>query len=137
MECLHNTVVFAKCIGCGHKMIAVKDDDFNKNSMFNIKNCYDIPENVRRKAIELHSRMNVDTKKGTKRKELEFFLIYSAYKEEGIVVEPKNLARKMGINPNSIGRAHSTFSFSSTGYKPPIVIGSPLELIPELAAAPE
>jgi hypothetical protein len=101
--------------------------------LFNIHN-FNIPDTVRRRAMELYSRMRVDIKKGTKRKELEYFLVYSAYKEEGMVVEPHCLAKIMGIDPSSIAKAHSAFSFSSTGYKPPILIGSPIKLIPELCA---
>ena len=132
--CTHDTILFSKCDSCGQKMVAIQKSDRHKSTpLFNIKN-HHIPDNVRRRALELYSRMTVETKKGTKRRELEFFLVYSAYKEEGIVVEPRSLAKIMGINQNSIGKAHSTFSFSSTGYKPPIIVGEPIKLIPELVA---
>ena len=132
MECAHDTVLFSRCTACEQPVAAVCTGN-KPQQLFNIRN-YHIPDEVRRRAMELYSRMHVDIKKGTKRKELEYFLVYSAYKEEGIVVEPYGLAKIMGINPASIGKAHSAFSFSSTGYKPPIMIGSPIKLIPELCA---
>jgi transcription initiation factor TFIIIB Brf1 subunit/transcription initiation factor TFIIB len=96
---------------------------------------YGIPTDVRCKAIQIYdNHMRVNLKKGIKRKELDFYLIYCAYKELGILVEPRNIAHLVGISDKSIGKAHSTFSAISTGYKPPIVIGTAPMIIPELCA---
>lgn len=134
MDCEHDTIVFFKCIKCGVQMEKHKGPVNKKPTIMHINN-FNIPDSIRDRALDIYSRMNIEPKKSAKKRELIFFLIYSAYKEEGIPIEPKRLAKIIGINFSSIGKSHSAFSYSTTGYKPPIMIGDPLKLIPEISAS--
>lgn len=131
-DCKHETIVFKKCIICGQEMMVIHPAVSTVNAQLNLSK-YHIPDNVRRRAMNIYASINVDAKKG-KRKELEFFLIYSAYKEENEVVEPHALARDIGISVRSISRIYAMFSPALTGYKPPVIIGDAIQLIPQLIA---
>ena len=132
--CEHKTIVFHKCVECNVRMVVMEQDKHPNGTIPNLTK-YKISPEVRNKAMYIYNKhMQVDHKKGTKRKELEFFLIYCAHKELGSLVEPRVIAKMVGISTKSIGKAHATFSVSTTGYKPPIVIGNAPGLIPEFCA---
>lgn len=131
--CNHETVIFNKCMDCNTPMVCVNPERPDNVPLPNLTK-YRIPPNIQDRAMIIYSKMHVNMKKGNKRKELDFFLIYSAYKELGIFVDPKYIAKLVGITNHSISKAHATFSVSSTGYNPPINIGNACVLIPEFCA---
>lgn len=133
--CDHLTVVFHRCTQCDVSMVQIEQEHTPNVTIPNLTK-YRIPPEVRNKAMQIYNnQMQVDQKKGTKKKELEFYIIYCAYKELGIQKDPIVIARMVGINKNSIGKAHASFSVSVTGYKPPILIGDAPTLIPEFCTA--
>ena len=135
-DCGHETIILNRCLKCKIPMREAVHVKGGASATLPNLSRYDIPGDVRGMALDLYTtKMHVDFKRGTKRRELDFFLIYSAYKELGILTEPLPVAMEVGIGPNSIGKAHATFCFGTTGYKPPIVIGYAPDLVPRFCQA--
>lgn len=77
------------------------------------------PDEVKIKANNIHSKFNVSTKRGDRRKRMIFVCIYYAYKELNIPPDNINIARVIGIDPKTIGKAFSECAPPNTGYTPP------------------
>ena len=79
--CEHQTVILHKCMACGVSMVHTPQDRVPNGTVPNLLK-YRIPPEVRARAMLIYNtKMRVDLKKGVKRKELEFFLIYSLHLE--------------------------------------------------------
>ena len=64
------------------------------------------------------------------RKRFIFFCIYSAYGELNLIVDPREVAKEVGITLGDMPKALSTYSKSQTGYKRKSHFLTPDELIP-------
>jgi len=63
-----------------------------------------------------HEPKNKHTRKGKMREKFVFFCIYRAHTNLGIVVDPKLIARDLGLSNGDISKAISAFSGGVTGY---------------------
>lgn len=64
-----------------------------------------IPDIVKAKADEIYQRMGAPTNRSNKRLHLIFYCSYNGYIECGIAVDPKQLAKEVGIPPNEMSKA--------------------------------
>lgn len=90
-----------------------------------------IPDEIKIKAEEIFSKLNSATKRGNRRKQLVFFCIYNAYNELQYPQDPKQIAVLVGIKNSEMTKALSMFSEAQTGYKPPSVQVTALDLLPQ------
>ena len=80
------------------------------------------------KAVELHKKSGIGTRRGRRRKQTIFYYVYSAYNTLKIPIEPKKLAQICGINPSEISKAMSGCR-SQHNSTPNVVLWSPVEYI--------
>lgn len=91
-----------------------------------------ISEDVKLLADDIYRRLNLNTKRGRQRKKLMFYCVIKAYRELGIVCDPKIVAKEVGINMNEINKAinmgneYSRISGSDNG-----VYHKPQDFIPD------
>ena len=90
-----------------------------------------IPDEIKIKAEEIFGKLNSATKRGNRRKQLVFFCIYNAYNELQYPQDPKQIAILVGIKNSEMTKALSMFSEAQTGYKPPSIQITALDLLPQ------
>lgn len=90
-----------------------------------------VPDEIKIKAEEIFNKLNATTKRGNRRKQLVFFCIYNAYNELGYPQDPKQIAILVGIKNSEMTKALSMCSEAQTGYKPPSVQITALDLLPQ------
>lgn len=76
-----------------------------------------LPDSIKQKANEIYLKMNIPSKKSSKRKKLLYFCLISAYKELDIVYIPAMIATLVGLSINKISNANSMYSKTITGYQ--------------------
>jgi len=95
----------------------------------------DLPESIRALANDIYARLAGDT--GTRRcsvrRSLIFFCVYNGYLEAGEVRDPVEIAKLVGIAPNTIAHALNQFSYPLTCYRIKNVTTSPVDLIEQYA----
>lgn len=95
----------------------------------------DLPESIRATANDIYARIANDT--GTRRcsvrRGLIFFCVYNAYLESGEIRDPVEIARLVGIPPNTIAHALKQFSYPLTCYRVKNVTTRPSDLIQQYA----
>ena len=91
---------------------------------------FDLTDDIKIKADEIFRSMKIPTRRGRRRRKVVFYCVFQAYKETGLPKDPKELALKMGIDPNEISKAFSMCSETETGYRPEPRKSTPLEFIP-------
>lgn len=64
-----------------------------------------LPDIIKQKSEEIYQRNGAPTNRGKKRKYLIFNCVYQAYRETCIPVDPKQLAKEIGIPVNKISKA--------------------------------
>ena len=90
-----------------------------------------IPDEIKIKAEEIFGKLNSATKRGNRRKQLVFFCIYNAYNESLLPQDPKQIAYVVGIKNSEMTKALSMFSEAQTGYQPPAIHVTALDLLPK------
>ena len=83
------------------------------------------------KAEEIFGKLNSATKRGNRRKQLVFFCIYNAYNELLLPQDPKQIASVVGIKNSEMTKALSMFSEAQTGYQPPAIHVTAIDLLPK------
>ena len=94
----------------------------------------DLPLEVRNKANDIFTIMNVGTHRSNRRKQLIFKCLLSAHRELGLECIPKLLAKDIGLKPGDITKALSSFSQVQTGYESPMKFKTCLDILPELCS---
>lgn len=90
-----------------------------------------IPDEIKVKAEEIFGKLNSATKRGNRRKQLVFFCIYNAYNELLLPQDPKQIASVVGIKNSEMTKALSMFSEAQTGYQPPAIHVTAIDLLPK------
>lgn len=90
-----------------------------------------VPDDIKLKAEEIFMKLNSATKRGQRRKQLVFFCIYNAYNEIGDPQDPRHIAGLVGIKNSEMTKALSMFSEAQTGYKPPAIHVTAMDLLPK------
>jgi len=88
-----------------------------------------LPDNVKAEAEKIFQQLDLNTKRGRRRKRLLFYCVYNAYKTLGQTKDPKIVAAMVGIGNNEITKAFSMCSTIQTNYQPPCVQHSPEQYI--------
>lgn len=70
---------------------------------------YNINDDIKNRANDIYTKMNTGIHRGMKRKKLIFYCLYHAYKQFGIIEDPKNIARIIGLPEKDICKALSMF----------------------------
>lgn len=96
---------------------------------------HNFPEEIKHTANEVYQRIGMMTKRGRERDKMLFFCVYTAYKSKGQCINPKVLAKEMGISNGDVNRALTSFSQIQTGFSLPSVKTSPIDTIPEFCTA--
>ena len=95
----------------------------------------DLPESIRALANDIYARLAADT--GTRRcsvrRGLIFFCTYNAYREAGEIRDPVEIAKLVGIDPNTIARCLKQFSYPNTCYRMKNITTNPCDLIDQYA----
>jgi transcription initiation factor TFIIIB Brf1 subunit/transcription initiation factor TFIIB len=68
-----------------------------------------INDDIKNRANEICTQMNIGIHRGMKRKKLLFYCLYHAYKQFGIIEDPKNIAEMIGLPNKEICKALSMF----------------------------
>jgi len=89
-----------------------------------------LPHNIVNAADEVFQNMDVGTKRGDRRKMLLFFCAFTAYNQEGVPVDPVNLANICGMKRSGISKALSMCSPVHTNFNAPLVKYTPGDYIP-------
>lgn len=137
MSCSHEELdQQGTCLSCGITCHQTTPEVFRiKNSSGRTIMPYldhlSIPEDVKKRAESVYHTINPATYKSSCLNKLIFFCIYAAYSEMGIPKDPKLIAKIVGIKTGDVSRAMSMFSERNTGYSPPNLDASPLDVIPE------
>lgn len=96
--------------------------------------CYNFPEDIKYTADEIFHKIRAPTKRGKERSKMLFFLVYSAYREKNIPINPNYLGKEMKLTPGDVNRALNTFSEAQTGYRPPLIRTTPLDAITQICS---
>lgn len=83
------------------------------------------------KAVELHQKSGLGTRRAQRRKQTLFYFVLAAYNALGKPIEPKGLAQRCGLECKEISKAISRCSILTKTGIPNIVIWSPLDYIAE------
>ncbi len=89
-----------------------------------------VADNIKEKANEIYTKLEISTKRGGRRKKVVFFCLFQAHRELDIPCDPRILADIVGIKTNDISRAFSMCSPIETGYFPPRKRCSFMDFIP-------
>ena len=89
----------------------------DKSIMSDMTNFY-ISDEIKEKANEIYTKLEISTKRGGRRKKVVFFCLFQAHRELDIPCDPRVLAKTVGIGANDISRAFSMCSPIETGYYP-------------------
>lgn len=82
------------------------------------------------KAVDLHKKSGIGTRRGRKRKQTIFYYVYAAYNALNIPIEPKGLAERCGLKISEISRAIPKCRSDSNNV-PNVVLWSPIQYIRE------
>lgn len=81
---------------------------------------YKIPEYIRIKADEISKKIKIGTMRKKNRKLYLFFCCYNAHLELCVDIDPIKYAKDyFGLKSDLVGKIHSLFSPTQTGYEPP------------------
>lgn len=126
------------CSTCGVVIVEFNQDDreyasskTSEKSILKEMENIPLPEEIKIKAEEIFNKLNPQTKRGNRRKQLIFFCIHSAYLELGNPQDPKKIAQLVGIKNSKMTKSLSMYSQAQTGYKPPLIFVTPLDFIPQ------
>ena len=78
-----------------------------------------VPSDIKEKANEIYTKLEISTKRGGRRKKVIFFCLFQAHRELNIPCDPRILANIVGIKTNDISKAFSMCSPIETNYYPP------------------
>lgn len=81
---------------------------------------YKIPEEVRKRASYIHSKLIPGLKKKKKKIQLLWYCTYVAYNDLGMTIDPRVLGRRFGLEDSDCSKALNIFSPMNTGYDPEI-----------------
>lgn len=143
LECQHDFLTMeGSCANCGMIISELNQDGSgyavsrnSEKSILKEMDNFTLSDDVKLKAESIFGKLNPQTKRGNRRKQLIFFCIYSALLELGIPQDPKKIAQLVGIKTSEMTKALSMYSQSQTGYKPPLVFITPLNFIPQYCEA--
>lgn len=94
---------------------------------------YPLPVEVKIRCNDIYNKMSlIHTKRGNKRKQMLYFLIYTAYRELGNPQTPENIAGIVGLDKNKIKEANRNFGAIHSGYKSPVEEISIVSMIPNI-----
>ena len=77
-----------------------------------------LSDDIKEKANEIYTKLEISTKRGGRRKKVVFFCLFQAHRELDMPCDPRVLAKTVGILPNDISKAFSMCSPIETGYYP-------------------
>lgn len=108
------------------------DLEKNKNIIHELDE-YPLPIEIKARCNEIYNKMTlIHTKRGNKRKQMLYFLIYTSYRELGDPMPPETIANLVGLNRNKIKEANRNFGPIHSGYKSEITEISIVSLIPNI-----
>lgn len=132
-SCKHTSIIHDICMQCNqivNHAPVMTYKGYNKTLLPELQK-YDFPDEIKNKADEIFQKMDTSIRRGHIRDYLIFYCIYNAYHELQIHKDPKQIALSVGIDLGEITKALSKFSESQEMYQAPMVITTPLDLIPE------
>jgi len=77
---------------------------------------FDISPDIKEKANDVYNMLDISTKRGGRRKKVVFFCLYEAHRLMRIPIDPKDLAKIVGIGKNHISKAFTMCSPIETAY---------------------
>lgn len=113
-----------------HKPPPLKKPSNVERTIMNDLVSYHLPNDIKQRANEIFLKMHLTTKKGKGRSNLLFFCVYNAYKELNVVIDPMRLAYTFEVPRNAICKSLTFYSVFATGYQPPMVNWTAIDLIP-------
>ncbi len=100
------------------------------SSIMNELKSYSFDDEILNTADRIHSIMKKRTRRGEIRVQLRYYLVYCAHLELGRDVDPISLGKEFGLTQSQVQKCDSLFSPIQTGYEPPKVQMSPINLLP-------
>lgn len=103
----------------------------SEKSIFGDLQRINIPDEIKIEAERIFKQLDMNTRRGKRRKKLIYYCVNNAYKTLNRTQDPKVIAKIVGIPPTEITKANSMCSETQTGYRPPRTHKTPLDFLPE------
>jgi len=88
-----------------------------------------ISEDIKNRANSIYQSMNCGVHRSKRRLQLVFYCLYQAHREMSIVINPREVAKMVGITAGEMTRSFSMFSETQTGYRPRPLFVSPIDVL--------
>nr|QBK89884.1 MAG: transcription initiation factor IIB [Pithovirus LCPAC101] len=99
-------------------------------SIYKELNTLTIPDNIKKKADEIYSKMQIPVRRGQPRLQMFFACICYAYRELKIPHNQRKIARNISLSTDKIPESFKLYSFIKTGYKPHVYRQTYIDHIP-------
>lgn len=121
--CTHITIICGACIQCKERMDVPHCNTPLVQKAINFTR-FNLPEAVSERAAHISKQLralNGPTK--VRPVEITFFCVYSAYRELGVAIEARDVARKLHMTN------YNLLDYNATGYQPKVAVFTALDMI--------